>query len=183
MMNAGGIGISSTQAEALTSALLNTFPSSYIGETYKDAILNFLTAGAVMMLFDFGFANMPNYIKSLKEELKPIAPSAVHLVRADSIYFPLSYVLHGTIVKLEELYMHVTTVESMPNSENTLHLTEYSPANYTSYYNKYESVQDRWEKNAADAKSQVKLQLLFLGGFLDIIKALQKQLEDIGQIP
>lgn len=178
MLDAGGI--TTLDAQTIIAVLLNTFSDSAIGRAYEQPLTNYLVGGAAMMLFDDGFANGENFLQSIKEQFSN-SPSALHLLRLDSLYFPQSYILRNICENLRVVYNDIQESYNRITSEKiSTSLQLDNPLTMgllASVPNKKKQV-TRWNQVRKQAEKQVKINLLFMAGMLDIIDSLKTKLEN-----
>lgn len=174
----------------LRFAIINCTPHSILGTSNKGLIESYLGSVAALALFDEGSAE-GKVIQTFAEQLQDGANKAVnrtdsmkilHLYKGNGIYIPGSYILEQVLKSLQE--------EVIPNILN-IPTTVKRGAGITIINNVSEQSttipnrpifgrtswnDDAWTVAGASAKGQIKLQILFLAGLLDIINSINKTL-------
>ena len=174
----GGL-ITQSDVQWLITAAINCGPG-LIGSHLKKTLQNYLSAFAVILLFD-DQQNIANEIAQKMIEDTPKSQSSVtrlHLFSLDGGYYPLSLVLQLTYDKLNKIY-HIL-------DEETQHQV-YSNGNYgakveidgfinpDSYYppNTYNHMTlSKWDELSKIAQASVKMHVQFLTNFMGLVNTI-----------
>lgn len=174
----GGL-ITESDAQWLITAAINCGPG-LIGAHLKKSLQNYLSAFAVILLFD-DQQNIANEITQKMIEDIPKSQSSVtrlHLFSLDGGYYPLSLVLQLTYDKLNKIY-HIL-------DEETQHQV-YSNGNYgakieidgfinpDSYYppGTYNHMTlSKWDELSKIAQASVKMHVQFLTNFMGLVNTI-----------
>ena len=183
MLEMGGITV--IDADAIITALLNSFDDSLIGRQYEEDIKNYLIAGAAMLLFDDGFANAKEFLEKMKDQIKGIKfaskyNGSVHLLYLNGVYIPQSFLLNTIIKNLEQVVQNIelNQINRNQNQTNRLELINPMSKKYLDMaieeYPSEEQQFERWQYVRGEAEENVTISFFFMAGMLDILEALEK---------
>ena len=178
MLELGGITIS--DADLITSILLNSFDESVIGMSLFSEIEALLIGGAAMMMFDDGFANAKAFLEQMSSELHMnLEPRTVHLLYLNGIYIPQSYALQMIVDRLIPIINDIVSAgQTDKNVQGAASLSLNNPvgsgmlAEVNNMYPKIEQSVNRWNEMAFRAEQQVTVRFLFMAGMLDVMEEL-----------
>ena len=173
-------------------AILNCTPHSILGTSNKETIENYLGSVAALALFDEGSAE-GEVIQTFAEQLQDGANKAVnrtdsmkilHLYKGNGIYIPGSYILEQVLKSLqEEVIPNILTIPTTVKRGAGITIINNVSEQSTTIPNRPIFGRTSWNDNAwaiagASAEGQIKLQILFLAGLLDIVNSINKTLRD-----
>lgn len=174
-----GIGLLPDELSLLESLIINTSYYSIIGKQYKGVIEKYLSAVAAFALFDEGGAEIEILKDKITTEVqKKNSPQILHLYRLNSIYFPGSYILQETLKGVLQLGKFMTI------NTHGARVTINNPINYDIIPNRPWKLGDPintrpWQQVSQYAQKNVQLQITFLSGMIQILKNLQKRMQNI----
>ncbi len=174
----------------LRFAIINCTPHSILGTSNKGLIESYLGSVAALALFDEGSAE-GEVIQTFAEQLQDGANKAVnrtdsmkilHLYKGNGIYIPGSYILEQVLKSLQEevipnILAIPTTVKRGAGITIINNVSEQSTTiPNRPIFGRISWNDDAWTIAGASAKGQIKLQILFLAGLLDIVNSINKTL-------
>lgn len=177
----------------LRFAIINCTPNSILGTSNKELIESYLGSVAALALFDEGSAEgevIQTFSKQLKDGVEEAANNTgsmkiLHLYKGNGIYIPGSYILEQVLKSIQEdvipnILAIPTTVKRGAGIIIINNVSEQS----TTIPNRPIFNRTSWNSNAwtvagASAEGQVKLQILFLAGLLDIINSINTTLRGV----
>lgn len=187
MLDAGGISL--VDANTIIGALLNSFDGSLIGTGHEQPLKDYLVAGAAMVLFDDGFANGKRFLQQLSNELRAVAPGALHLIFVNDMYYPQSFILTEICNNLEQLESEITKTQNIYyHGANRTYVVLNNPLNYNvlkkanEKHPGSENEAARWEDIGEYARDKVTIDLFFMAGMLDVLDALKQKLGNVDNI-
>lgn len=185
MLDAGGISL--VDANTIIGALLNSFNGSALGTGYEQPLKDYLIAGAAMVLFDDGFANGQKFLDTMMQNLRAVAPGALHLLLVNDLYIPQSFILTEICNNLEQLASAISN-EQARISANRASLQLHNPISYNTLraaneqFPGEENEERRWNWVGDQARDSVTISFTFMAGMLDIIDALKAKLDQVDNV-
>ena len=186
LFSKAGITMEQSDITWLESAIINCSPVSIIGEKNKDIIQNYLSSMAALAMFDEGGAEA-QIIQDLQNkvmERKSTTPDILHLYRVNGIFVPGSVVLERTIKELSKcLDAGSLAIRTMNRGAgvsiiNTMHEGLIPNRKTTRKRFPYDD-RDPWGTVAMATDKHVKIKIMFLAGLLDIVRDMDKSMNNI----
>ena len=177
----------------LRFAIINCTPGSILGTSNKGLIESYLGSVAALALFDEGGAE-GEVIQTFSEQLKNGVNEAVnqtgsmkilHLYKGNGIYVPGSYILEQVLKSLqEEVIPNILDIPTTMKHGAGITIINNVSEQSTAIPNRPIFNRTSWNSNAwavagASAEGQVKLQILFLAGLLDIVNSINATLRGV----
>lgn len=193
-MSAGnGLPDITKDMEWLRFAIINCTPNSILGTSNKELIENYLGSVAALALFDEGSAE-GEVIQTFSKQLKDGVNEAVnrtgsmkilHLYKGNGIYIPGSYILEQVLKSIQEdVIPNILAIPTtMKRGAGIIIINNVSEQSTTipnrPIFNRTSWNSNAWTVAGASAEGQVKLQILFLAGLLDIINSINTTLRGV----
>lgn len=167
--------ISAKDAKWLITAAINCGPG-LIGQNLKPSLEHYLSAFAVILLFD----DQQNIAAEVSQQMinnlqtSQTSVQKIHLFSLDGGYYPLSVVLQLTYDKLAEIY---GLLDSEKNSENSYgaQVSIEGFINPDSFFppHKYNNMRrSDWDKLSAEAQASVKMHVKFISNFMGLLNTI-----------
>lgn len=177
-------GITPIDKETLYFALINCSEAA-IGHALKDNLATYLLGGAALMLFDDGFTASTQFLNNMINNFG-FMPNTLHLFFLQTRYVPASYIYTQIYTNLLQAYNEIEAnyyslnTNSISNNnkiiiQNSI-ASENIPHQKSDYYigpkqaGTYYTPQSRWDYIAELASKEVKVEMIFMAGLLDIFE-------------
>lgn len=190
-----GNKLSKDDIDWLRFAIINCTPHSVLGTSNKGLIESYLGSVAALALFDEGSAEgevIQTFAKQLKDGAnankavnRTGSMKILHLYKGNGIYVPGSYILEQVLKSIQKevipnILMIPTTMKRGAGitiinnvSERSTNIPNRPIFNRTSWNS------NAWADAGTSAEGQVKLQILFLAGLLDIVNSINATLRGV----
>lgn len=165
-------GITPLDAERLMSMVLNA-GDALIGASARPALENYFTTVGSMLMFRSGGNAIQEWRKQAQGQYNN-SPTKIHIYQLGPVAVPESYVL-------------LKTWETLNNCVNLLEVEAESTGSRVKIYNpvsdkdikKDKNGVPNWQLTASDNYSKVKLEMVLMGGFLDLMEQMLDKMNSI----
>ena len=166
-------GITPLDAERLMSMVLNA-GDALIGSNMRPALENYFTTVGSMLMFRSG-GNAIQEWKRQAENQYNNSPTKIHIYQLGPAIVPESYVLLKTF---EALNNCVNLLETEASDEGTK-VKIYNPVSDKDIVKNTNGIPD-WNLTAIANYKKVKLEMVLMGGFLDLMEQMLDKMQSIG---
>ena len=181
MVDAGGISIA--DKDWLLFALLNC-GKGMIGSENKRSLEDYLSAFVGLLMFNGSSTFFKDAVDFMTGKYQENSAFGIHLYTLNNVYIPNSYILNETYRYLAKMYGELEQNAGKTNQGIRLTLDTYNPKK-TSGFEPEELLfpkAERWVEESQNALKKNKLTITFMGGFLDLLNSLEKQMADLDYI-
>lgn len=168
-------GISNIDKDLLIFAAYNCADSLIGGAGLATDLETFLLGGAALMSFDEGFILLEKFLKDHVEEL---IGTKMLLYNLNGIFIPASYVLESVYQNLKNFYDYEKIENKIQQTSkvtiiNNLNIKQIPTSvkvdkKGVKHGTKFNTAQSRWDEMANKANKNVKIEMQFMAGLLDI---------------
>ena len=169
-------GIDPINLEWLKFAIMNCSSAS-LGGYLKNPIQKYLSFAAAMMMFTYGEAELRKVTENLKESFPQNGPDFVNFYVLNGLYFPSSYILTLILENVTQCF-NILNKETAPNKNKTgvKIINKSSPSWIDSEADPFDA---EWMNIRNRTNHQIQIIFTFLAGFLDILDALEEQMNKL----
>lgn len=174
-------GISNIDKDLLIFAAYNCADNLIGGAGLATDLETFLLGGAALMSFDEGFILLEKFLKDHATEL---IGTKVLLYNLNGIFIPASYVLESVYQSLKSFYDREEIANKIQQTSkvtiiNNLNINQIPTSvkvdeNNEKHGTKFKTAQSRWKEMSDIANENVKIEMQFMAGLLDIHNKLIK---------
>ena len=182
-------GLSVFDVNWLSNAILNS-GEHMVGNQFKGTVINYLQMFAAFLMFDDFGVMAQEYIDTMahnaQNSMSDMGIHTIHLYKLQTFYMPSSYILEQVYIhmkkSLQNIFQEVTNVGHGVKVSITGNNYEYkkprvirSPEadenGYHALLNPEEAAltEEKWEAEAEKAMKNTKIEMTFMGSFLDFI--------------
>ena len=164
-------GITDIDRNLLLFAVNNCTEATVGGQELYDSLTTFLLGGAALLTFDEGFTLLKKFQTDNPDMF--LFQNKMCLYNLEGRFIPASYVLTSIYENLNKIYNNQIMTLTEPTTTNKVVIKNnlfYDKAH--SLYPEFEEAQDRWDITAERAAEEVKIEMEFMGGLLDIYHAI-----------
>lgn len=184
IFTSAGIPIPDNELQWLTSAIINCFPGSVVGESNKYLIEQYLGSLIAFALFDEGSAEgqiVDNLYQKVQNSTKSqFGVNNMHLYLVDSIYYPGSFILQRTLDEIKGTIMNklqqVDTITRKGAGIIIINKASESMVGNRPISTNMSPSSDVWKTTGLAVKNSIDIRILFLAGLMDIINSINGKL-------
>lgn len=166
-------GITPLDSTRLMSMVLNA-GDALIGANQRSALENYFTTVGSMLMFRSGGNVLRQWSQEAQGYYNTNTTTKIHIYTFGTFYVPESYVLLKTYEALNEC----TNILLAEAKSTGSHAKIYNPVSDKDIINKG-NVQQRWDKTANANYSKVKIEMVLMGGFLDLMDQMLSVMHNI----